>query len=325
VRASVVICSRNRVESLLETLRSLDAMRVPPGLPWEVVVVDNASTDGTAGRVREFAAGASVPVVVLEEPQPGKAYALNRALSGARGEVLLFTDDDAILDRGWLAGTLEAFERSGADCVGGRVVPLWLAPRPPWLTDRLLNILAMLDLGPEPRELTGGRQGMLYGVNYAFRREVFEQLGGFDTKLCARGCGNEDFEMLDRLQAAGGRVYYDPSLLVEHKVFPERLTRAYFRRWHRLWGRDRAQTLLPGRRQLLGLEGYMLRGFLETAGRLTGAALRLDGNEVFYQELRGRLYLSYIRARLGQYLSGRLPAPAETVSEAAGVAGGGRP
>jgi len=304
VKASVVICSRNRVGSLEETLGSLLAMDVPAGLAWEVVLVDNASTDGTAARMREAAAQAQVPVVVLEEPQPGKAYALNRGIAAARGEYLLFTDDDALIDPAWLRATIEAFEATGADCVGGRVDPVWLGPRPAWLTDRLLNILAMLDLGPEPRELKAGDPEMLYGVNYAFRRDVFERVGSFDTRMCARGCGNEDKDMLDRLRAVGGRVFYDPRIKVRHKVFPERMTKAYFRRWHRLWGRDRAQTVSAGRRRLLGIEGYMLRGFAATLGRLAAAGLRMDAEELFYQELRCRLYLSYISARLGRIATG---------------------
>lgn len=308
MKASVIICSRNRVDSLLETLDSLAAMVVPSEIHWEILVVDNSSNDGTAQRVREWARRSKTPVVVLEEPRPGKSHALNRALTKARGEFLLFTDDDALLDPGWLCAALHSLEESGADCVGGRVLPLWLAPRPAWLSDRVINVLAMLDLGSEPRELTADDRALLYGVNYAFRREVFPRVGVFDTGVYARGCGSEDCEMVRRVQVTGGRVMYDPRMVVQHKVFPERVTRAYFRRWYAFHGRDRAERALPNSRRVLGLEGYMLRNFGTTLGRLLAAAVRGDADEFFHHELNSRLYLAYIRSRLGQFLSGKMPA-----------------
>jgi glycosyltransferase involved in cell wall biosynthesis len=309
MKASVIICSRNRVCSLLGTLDSLLGMDVPHDVDWEVIVVDNASSDNTAEKVRDFSSRIEIPVTVVEESQAGKAYALNRGLAEARGEILLFTDDDALVDPRWLRATLEGFAASGAECVGGPVHPHWLGPRPSWLTDNLLNVLAVLDLGSESRELPSG---MLYGVNYAFRREVFVHVGGFNTKLCARGAGNEDRDMIDRLRASGGRIYYDPRIVVQHKIFPERLTRAYFRRWYRLNGRDRAEIVVPGGRSLLGLEGYMLRNFARSIGQLLVAATRLNREESFRQELYCRLYVAYVVSRLAQFFTGRTPVPRET-------------
>jgi glycosyltransferase involved in cell wall biosynthesis len=323
MKASVIICSRNRIHSLLDTLDSLLAMDLPAGTDWELIVVDNASTDNTADMVRAWGSRTHAPVVVLEEPRPGKAYALNLGLSVAKGQLLLFTDDDAVIDRMWFRAIEAAFTASGADCVGGRVVPLWLGPRPAWLNDSWLNVLAMLDLGPEPRDLA---TELLYGVNYAFRREVFAQLGTFNTKLCARGAGTEDTELIDRLRDAGGRLHYDPRIVVEHKVFPERTTRAYFRRWYRLNGYDRAEVRSPDCRSVLGLERYMLRNFARAAGRLVAATVHLDREEMFREELLCRLYLGYARVRLAQYCTGRIPAPrAASKVTGPGGTGEGRP
>ncbi len=309
MKASVIVCSHNRVDSLLETLDSIVAMEVSPAIDWEIIVVDNASTDRTAERVRAWAQGVSIPVLVLEESRPGKAFALNLAVSHARADVLVLTDDDALVSKTWLTTALQSLEKHGADCVGGPVLPCWLTDRPLWLSDRLLNVLAMLDHGPKVRHLRLEDAAGLYGVNYALRKEVVTRVGGFDTTPWVRGTGPEDSEMVYRVQVATDRVFYDPRMTVQHKVFPERVTRAYYRRWHHNAGRDRAGILKPGGRRVLGLEAYMLRGFAQTIARLAGAAIKFESDEVFYQELISRVYLSYIRKRLRQYRSGTLPAP----------------
>jgi len=302
--ASIIICTYNRSASLIDTLRSIREMRVREGIDWEVLVVDNNSTDDTAEKVEEFAKDCHIAVRYHFEPKQGKANALNRGISNARGEILVFTDDDALVDRHWLGFIVDTFNDLTPDCVGGKVLPLWLGARPDWLTDRLLNVLAVLDFGDDTYELNKEKDEMLYGVNFAFKRDFFLRHGTFNVDLCSRGAGNEDHEIFERLKRMKGRAIYHPEVVVEHKIFPERLNKSYFRRWHYLVGRDRAKLVKESRFKVFGIEGYMLRSFLAFVGKYLQSVVALDRNSIFYYELKLILYLSYFESRLMKPIRG---------------------
>jgi len=305
--ASIIICTFNRSSSLVETLESITQLDVPVGVDWEVLVVDNNSTDDTREAVARFIQAGHKNIRYLFESKQGKAYALNHAINNAHGEILAFTDDDALLGRQWLQLILDTFSDLKPDCVGGKVVPLWLDQRPDWLTDRLLNVLAMLDLGESVHELDGKKGEMLYGVNFAFKKDFFVTHGLFNTELCSRGAGNEDHELFERLHRNGGRAIYHPGVVVRHKVFPERMKKPYFRRWHHLVGRDRAKLVTNTRLRIFGVEGYMIRNFLAFFGKYLRALFSLDREQTFYYELKVILYLSFFETRVKQFISGGLP------------------
>jgi len=124
---SVIIATRNRAESLRRLLPRL--LELSPGLSWELIVADNGSTDDTA----KVLAGMGARVRTVFEPLPGKSRALNRAMAAARGDLLVFTDDDVEPDRAWLDELVAAARRHpDVDCFGGRIdidataVPGWV-------------------------------------------------------------------------------------------------------------------------------------------------------------------------------------------------------
>ena len=121
---SVILCSYNRCKDLLVALQSLREMEVPPGIEWEVLVMDNNSTDDTAPRVREFISD-DPHFKYFFEPNQGKTYALNRGIAESTGDILAFTDDDVRVDRRWIESIVDTFTRFSAVCVGGRVQPVW--------------------------------------------------------------------------------------------------------------------------------------------------------------------------------------------------------
>src|SRR5262245_43600634 len=104
IKVSVVIATRDRADSLRETLRSLAGVEIPAELPTEVVVIDNGSTDGTEQVVAEFATETSMDVAYVFEPLPGKCRAQNAGLERAHGEIFLFSDDDVRFPRDWIDG-----------------------------------------------------------------------------------------------------------------------------------------------------------------------------------------------------------------------------
>jgi len=281
-------------------------MQVAEGVDWEVLVVDNGSTDATRAAVEAFILEGHSRFRYCFERGPGKTSALNRGIAEARGEILAFTDDDAVVDLQWLTAILETMNRYAADGVGGKVVPIWDAPRPVWLTDRFLNVLAVLDCGEQVIRLDWKRPPrMLYGVNYAFRRSVFERLGGFNTILGSRG---EDQELFDRLAASGACVIYDPAVVVGHRISADRLTKAYYRDWYLATGRARAR-LDPGQgRSVLGVPLYTIRQGIATLGGLVKAVFPPDRDSILASYLTLNYYAAYYAGRVRVSLSRRQPA-----------------
>lgn len=223
---SVVICTRNRAGSVCEAIESAAAQTaVQP----EIIVVDNGSTDDTATRVARL----GLRLVYLQETAPGLSKARNLGWRAARGELVAFLDDDAIADDGWLAALADAFgsiDPSPA-CVGGRVSPVWEAPRPGWLSDRLLMALTVADWGAVRRPITDLTVEWLVGANLAFRRTELERLGGFPELLGRRGrslLSGEEIFLQRRLIREGSVCLYEPRAHVRHRIPAERLRATWF-------------------------------------------------------------------------------------------------
>src|SRR5689334_14945335 len=130
---TVGICTFNRAEKLRRTLDSLVAMRVPSDLAWEIVIVNNNSTDYTDDVISEYVR--RLPVRCELEPRHGKSNALNRAIDVAKGDYIVWIDDDVLVDAGWLTAYVEAFRRwPDAAIFGGRIIPRYEAPIAKWVT-----------------------------------------------------------------------------------------------------------------------------------------------------------------------------------------------
>jgi glycosyltransferase involved in cell wall biosynthesis len=221
---------------LEKTLASLRAARIPDGLDVRVLVVDNASTDGTSALVRRLASSFGGRLQYLFVPTPGKPHALNAGIAATDGDLVGLLDDDEEVDTAWFTCVWRHFgpDSGTVDFIGGRCLPLWSAPRPAWLGDRYLGVIGWVDPGPEPMVMDESYPGMLMGGNAVIRRTVLERAGPYSTALNRTGLtllGCEDEDMYHRLLAQGARGRYVPDLVIYHHVPAERLTRRYFRRW----------------------------------------------------------------------------------------------
>jgi len=231
VRASVVICTRNRSGHLGRCLEALEAQTVSPER-LEVVVVDNGSTDETPSVVEAAGSRAKYMVRRCVEERVGLSNARNRGVAEARHEIVVFLDDDALPGPDWLAAHLDAFETTAADCVGGRIRLEWEAPRPTWLHPVLDPLLGRIDLGEQRRPFAFPWHYPA-GGNIAFRREVFEKVGLFDPAFGVRPgevVGSEETDLCYRLEHVGGRLIYEPRAQVTHPVAAAKLTRPWLRR-----------------------------------------------------------------------------------------------
>jgi len=261
---SVLIATRNRGPQLQSQLRSLEALEAPDG-GWELLVIDNGSSDETALLLQSLAVEGRLPLRALSEPRRGKSRALNLAVRETRGELLAFTDDDAVVQPQWL----RALERAAAlhpEAIGfGGRSPALGGPTP--VGHGIVNY----EHGDRDFEIMSFEKPPL-GVNYAFRRLAFERYGLFREDL---GPGSavqrgDDTEFVRRLWLAGERLRYVADAVVQHPIHRERLSRGFSLRW-RFWvGRSNAR--LAGRPDaapaVLGVPRYLYGALIRETSRV---------------------------------------------------------
>jgi len=214
--------------------------------------------------VDEFSRNYPGRVRYLFEQQQGLSYARNAGIRTAQGDVLAFTDDDIIVEPGWLWNLTSALSTGDWAGAGGRIIPAWGAAIPGWLsTDdpHTMGPFAAFDKGTEAGPLTHPP----YGANMAFRREAFEKYGGFRVDLGRAGSnllGREDIEFANRLLAGGERLRYEPGAVVHNPVPEFRMVKKYVLRWWYWFGRSEiAESGLPSdaKRAVLGVPLYLFR------------------------------------------------------------------
>lgn len=201
MKISVIVATRDRAGNLGGLLESLAATSPPTG-GWELVVVDNGSSDGTRAVVAAAQRGGGLPLRYYVEPVPGKPQALNTGVARASGDILVFTDDDCIVAPDWLVAIAAEFDADPhLGGVGGRVELYDPADAP--VATRTGTTRRTLG---SPDELFG----FIIGANMAFRRDVLEEVGEFDVPTC------EDIDLVHRAFRCGYTVAYAPEVLVYH-------------------------------------------------------------------------------------------------------------
>lgn len=246
---SVVVSTYNRCDRLS---LAIDAMLAQTGrVPYEVILVDNNSSDATAEVVGDLARRAGGRLRHAFEPRQGLSHGRNTGIALARGPIIALSDDDVRVAPDYITEIARAFaEHPDIDYVGGRVLPNWLAPPPRWLTTAHWSPLALQDYGTDDMIVGRERAQCLVGASLAFRRRVFDRVGLFTPNLgrIKDGIGStEDHDMQLRVWQAGMRGFYAPSVVAVADVTPDRLTKAYHRRWHRGHGRHCALMRLRER------------------------------------------------------------------------------
>lgn len=236
---TVALCTHNHADRLVRTLADLAKLR-PPSSPWEFLVIDNASTDATPTLLASSDWRRSgMDIRIVREEMLGLSNARNRALREARGEYIVFMDDDETPDPAWLTAYEEAMLEHRPDALGGRIDVFFEdGERPGWLRDELLGFLGKLHHG-EGRWLTE-RTTPIFGGNFAFRRGVFERIGKFDARLGRQGAANiggEDTEIYRRLLGHECKVRWVPQAIIHHRIQTPKLRRNYFLDLHFRQGR----------------------------------------------------------------------------------------
>lgn len=235
---TIAICTWNRSALLKETLEQVARLRVPQGLRWELVVVNNNSTDETNEVLESFTE--RLPLRAVFEAEPGLSNARNRAVREAAGDYILWTDDDVLVCEGWLEAYAESFsEWPDASVFGGNIEP-WFAGAPPhWLPRvwaRVASAYASRDLGEQSIALS--EEVLPYGANFAVHAaEQRKYL--YDPRLGVRPdsiMGGEETTVIRRMLADGFSGRWVPSARVRHHIPRARQTIAYLRRYFKGYG-----------------------------------------------------------------------------------------
>ncbi len=217
---SIIICTRNRANSLRSTLLSIGRAIVPQQWHIELLVVDNGSTDSTPEVVREVRL-TNVDLRHISEPTVGQSYARNAGLMQTSGEIILFTDDDVRVPSYWIEGMCRPFLENAVDAVAGGVVfPSDIAAalsRPPFFSRR--------SWFASTESLDRDSPNRMVGANMAFHRRVLERVPKFDVELGPGALGFADETLFsEQLLAAGYRLVGALDDAVEHHFDVSRLT-----------------------------------------------------------------------------------------------------
>jgi glycosyltransferase involved in cell wall biosynthesis len=309
VDVSVIISTFNRSAVLNSAILSLLRQQVPVGLDYEILIVDNNSSDDTRTVVERLALAYPGRLRYIFEPRQGVSYGRNAGIKAARAPIIAFTDDDNAPGPEWVATLKEALDRHpDVAAVGGRVLPQWPAPVPRWLDEQHWSPLAILDYGDRPFYTSTHDPRCLLTANLAVRRRIFERIGEFSPEFPR--C--QDHELLLRLWRAGERVLYLPELVVHTSIAPERLTARYHRRWHAMHGRYSAAMRLQevidvdgslmatpvDAPRLYGTPGFVYKEMLRETARTAGSLLRLRPSaNTYYHAFRVGYFVGYIRQR----------------------------
>jgi glucosyl-dolichyl phosphate glucuronosyltransferase len=320
-QVSIVLGTYNRCALLGPAIeRLLD--QSPSSPPYELVVVDNNSTDSTRSVVEGYMARAGGRLQYVFEPRQGLSHARNAGIAAAKASIVAFTDDDVRVASDWVGVIARTFQaHPDVDCLGGRTLPVWPSPPPAWLTpSHWVGPLALQDYGDRSFILDARRPLCLAGANFAFRKRAFDRVGLFSADFPR----SEDTELMLRLWLSGARALYVPDMMVYAAVQPERLEKAYHRSWHMNIGRCNARMKLEERSdrevglrptlpefgRVMGMPLFAVRQLIVEIGKWLLQAVRRRPAEAFLHETRARALVGYMSESRRIYRWSRRPTAA---------------
>ncbi|MDN5199973.1 glycosyltransferase [Fulvivirgaceae bacterium BMA10] len=228
---SIIVCTYNREKYLPKALEHLK-MQTAQSNVYEIVIVNNKSTDNTDSICRDFISkNTDLNIVYCIENNQGHTYSRNRGIEESNGQYLAFIDDDAFVCNDYVKSIINFFEtHTEVSAIGGKIIPVYEGKAPNWMTKYLLPLVSALDMGDKIKKFKGAKFPI--GANMAYRREVFKKYGQFDVRLGRRGSGLEggdEKELIIRLKKNEEAVFYVPEMLVDHIIPDRRLQMEYIK------------------------------------------------------------------------------------------------
>ena len=230
---SAVICTYNREKYIYNVLRSIAENDFSKD-GYEIVLVNNNCTDNTEAECLRFKNDfPDVAFHCFHEPNQGLSYARNCGIRESKGDIIIYVDDDAVVNKEYLRTYAEFFSRNHeAAAAGGPITPQYETEEPEWMSHYTRMLLTgALDLGSKEREFPKG--AFPGGGNVAYRRSVFDQIGLFNVELGRKGnslIGAEEKDLFDRMGSQGMKFYYLPNAILYHIIPEHKLTKDYLKR-----------------------------------------------------------------------------------------------
>lgn len=291
---TVALCTHNHADRLVRTLADLNTLKQPEA-GWEFLVIDNGCVDDTPKLLTRHVWPVGWQVRVVREVKLGLSNARNRAIVEARGDYVIFMDDDETADPDWLCAYERLIRAKEPDAFGSRIQVLYEDQRPAWLTDELSAFLGELNRAEDIVRLVDPYTSF-NGGNFGIRKAVCDQIGLFDDMLGRKGrvnTGGEEVDFYRRLLANGLKVWWTPEAIIHHRIQASKLKRSYFLDLHYRQGRvegtrtrGKASRIPP-----LYLYGQLLR-----AGSSAWRVYLENGrNATLRKEMNLLYFLGYLR------------------------------
>lgn len=278
INFSIIIATCNRHADLKICLESLLAQQAHGDFSIEIIVADNNSSDATKEVVHSFMT--KFPrqnIRYLFEGRQGKCFALNAAIAQVKGDIVVFIDDDVILSSNWFQTLLDFVQKNQFDAACGRILPRYPADAPAWVKENselLSGPIVSYDYGPDVKVYNQREMHPLVGANLIVRRQLFEEVGVFNTQFGpGAGTYGDDTEICLRWEKKNKKLFYAGTVQVWHPVVKERMTLGYIARWNKACGRYAvvlgAGQVPAGIVRYGGVPRYLIRRILTRALKLS--------------------------------------------------------
>ena len=297
VELSVIICTYNRCDLLRRTLKGLLDQETGGVINYEVIVVDNNSTDKTKEVAEELGKNFDVSFRYIFEVRQGKGYALNRGINEARGEILACADDDVTVSNGWVRNIAAIFRTKDIDLLGGKVELALDFNMPEWVDEIMWRgPLGTYDLGENYIE-NNTRKILPIGGNFSIRKSACKKFGNF---LVHDG-RSQDTEFAARWDRLGAKIAYSPDSVVKHHISSQRVTKNFFRKWYFLCGKNNVEIFkdkFTRGRRFFGISLWVYKELVVTTIKFIRKII-LNDKKYFTEEIWLLYYFGIIYGRHG--------------------------
>jgi len=301
---SLIICTYNRAQNLAACFQHLLNQHDNADILWEIILVDNNSTDDTRETVEKYVHESTLNISYTLETQQGLSYARNHGIALAKGTWVAFIDDDIRVSDTWLKTLHDTFLQYDCDAVGGRIHIESPQSLPAWISADMYGFLGHQDFGMQAHQMDGYKE-FPFGGNMAVHRRVFAKIGLFDTKLGRRGEGSksdelfkgEETDFFHRLADSGGIFRYHPDMLVLHKILPYQLEKDFFLTLHKNAGILKAQQdKEPHKRRFMGIPLFVFPQLLRAITHYIRKVLSDGKNSAFRKRMNIAYFIGMIQA-----------------------------